>query len=495
LADQLMSKSSGPICSFLIEGCDKALSALSEGRTRDAISNVRGRLDEPVLRVAVGGRLNAGKSTLVNSLLGEKLAATNATECTTLVSLYGYGLTNQVVVRFQDGQSVTLPGQPLPSALAAAGRPSAEVSVIEVRSSNAILSRSYTLVDTPGLDSLSGLDALSLRALNEADALLYVMPHPGEDDREALAALRKAAKAAGITPLRTIGVLSRIDQLGDGTTDPWASARRVAGRYGRQLSGLLSSVVPVAGLVAETALGDQFTEGDMRPLRHLHKFAAGSPADITVALRTADDFRAHPALPLPAGDRDRLLGMLGIYGIRVALGALDSGIGGAAGLLRALRQASGIDALLTQLQRQFVELADPLRARWAIEVLDGISWTAQSPAEQSVLARLRDDLGLVRGHLRIRQLDLMGSLTDLEAGLWEGPEGTSSELTALAAGASLHSQLGLAPAASASEVRARLVERITAWRIAENTLSLSGSRHARVIGEYLQAAYDSLPAG
>ena len=54
------------------------------------------RLDEP-LRVAIAGRVKAGKSTLLNALVGERLAATDAGECTRIVTWYRHALGYRVV--------------------------------------------------------------------------------------------------------------------------------------------------------------------------------------------------------------------------------------------------------------------------------------------------------------------------------------------------------------------------------------------------------------
>ena len=48
------------------------------------------RLEGP-LRVAIAGRVKAGKSTLLNALLGEQLAPTDAGECTTIATWYRHG--------------------------------------------------------------------------------------------------------------------------------------------------------------------------------------------------------------------------------------------------------------------------------------------------------------------------------------------------------------------------------------------------------------------
>ena len=64
-------------------------------RTRTGWPRCTTRLDQP-LRVAVAGRVKAGKSTLLNALVGERLAPTDAGECTRIVTWYQDGHTYQV---------------------------------------------------------------------------------------------------------------------------------------------------------------------------------------------------------------------------------------------------------------------------------------------------------------------------------------------------------------------------------------------------------------
>ena len=53
------------------------------------------RLGGP-LRVAIAGRVKAGKSTLLNALVADRLAPTDAGECTRIVTWYADGHTYRV---------------------------------------------------------------------------------------------------------------------------------------------------------------------------------------------------------------------------------------------------------------------------------------------------------------------------------------------------------------------------------------------------------------
>src|SRR6476661_2968059 len=66
------------------------------------------RLHEP-LRIALAGAVKAGKSTLLNALVGQDIAPTDATECTRVVTWYRHGATPNVTARYGGGRLMNVP--------------------------------------------------------------------------------------------------------------------------------------------------------------------------------------------------------------------------------------------------------------------------------------------------------------------------------------------------------------------------------------------------
>src|SRR3954454_1772110 len=60
------------------------------------------RLNQPI-RIALAGTLKAGKSTLVNALVGEDIAPTDATEATRIVTWFRNGPTPKVTANHRGG--------------------------------------------------------------------------------------------------------------------------------------------------------------------------------------------------------------------------------------------------------------------------------------------------------------------------------------------------------------------------------------------------------
>ena len=68
----------------------------------------RPRLNQPI-RIALAGTLKAGKSTLVNALVGEDIAPTDATEATRIVTWFRNGPTPKVTANHRGGRRSNVP--------------------------------------------------------------------------------------------------------------------------------------------------------------------------------------------------------------------------------------------------------------------------------------------------------------------------------------------------------------------------------------------------
>src|SRR4029077_10964710 len=66
------------------------------------------RLNQPI-RIALAGSLKAGKSTLVNALVGEEIAPTDATEATRIATWFRHGPTPRVTANRYDGLRSNIP--------------------------------------------------------------------------------------------------------------------------------------------------------------------------------------------------------------------------------------------------------------------------------------------------------------------------------------------------------------------------------------------------
>ncbi|MFC0863382.1 dynamin family protein [Sphaerimonospora cavernae] len=489
-----MAEATYDLCHRVRGMCAEALAALRPGPFADAVGAVAERLADDTLVVAVGGRLNAGKSTLVNALLGQRLAPTGGTE-TTLVSAWFRGHhMNRVQVHFHDDRPpVSIPSRVGGGVPESMPYDHTEVSHLVVEAANKAIGRHYTLMDTPGRDAVSALDDYSMASIRKADALILAMPQPGEGDAEALREFQETMRGSRLSAANVLGVLTRIDQLGLGTglEEVWREADKVAGRSAGRMTGLVAEVIPVATMLAETARCERLTE------RHRHALGILAAADrgtLEDMLPYDDDFlsMAPDAVPVDTGMRRELLGLLDLYGIRQAVDAIDHGARDLAALRDALCERSGIDRLLECVQERLVAGADALRADAAVAALRAAVELA-GPAEKDVAGRLRILLRELGRHPALRRVELADAAQAHAAGTLPLPQRNADQLHTLMTGVTDAQRVGLPGDASPDALRGRTGELIDEWKILEAAISRRARLHATVVREIFETMYFSLP--
>ncbi len=131
-----------------------ARAALGEG-AQSSVDTALDRLTDP-LRIAIAGRVKAGKSTLLNAILGEDVAPTGTAEVTSIVTWYRAGPTPRIRVVRRDGRMSSAPIARVDASLAGSNAQldPRDVQRIDVEWPAPAL-ENMTLVDTPGLASLS----------------------------------------------------------------------------------------------------------------------------------------------------------------------------------------------------------------------------------------------------------------------------------------------------------------------------------------------------
>ncbi len=340
------------------------------------LADARRRLAQP-LRVAVAGKLKAGKSTLLNALLGEELAATDAGECTKVVTWYR-GADQARVVVHTAGAATPRPYDRSGGALQVdLGVPADEVDHVEVEWPTRRLA-DLTVIDTPGIASLStDVSARTYRALApdddrpaQADAVIYLLRHAHAGDMRFLESFHDD-ELAHATPMNAVGVLARADEIGSCRLSALDDAHRVAHRYQQdpRLQRVCPVVVPVSGLLGMA--GETLREEEFRALALL---AAGPPAEVTGLLMTADRFARRPGtVPVSEVERSHLLDRLGLFGVRLAVELLRDGtVGDATALRGEFIRRSGLAALRTVLLAQFTERSRILKARSALAAVTAV---------------------------------------------------------------------------------------------------------------------------
>lgn len=334
------------------------------------------RLNQP-MRIALAGTLKAGKSTLVNALVGENIAPTDATEATRIVTWFRHGLTPKVTANHRGGRRSNVPitRDPHGGGLTFdfASLDPGDVIDLDVEWPAAELIDA-TIIDTPGTSSLSrDVSARTLRLLvpedgvPRVDAVVFLLRTLNAAD---IALLKQIGELVGGSAgaLGVIGVASRADEIGAGRIDAMMSAKDVAQRFTAEMdrTGICQAVVPVSGLLALTARSLRQSE-----FVALEKLAGVESAELAKAMLSVDRFvredtGGSPPLPVDAATRAALLDRFGMFGLRISIAVLRAGVTDSVALADELLERSGLVALREVIDQQFAQRSDLLKAHTAL---------------------------------------------------------------------------------------------------------------------------------
>ncbi len=457
-----------------IADADAVLRSAAAVYRRDApvaavIEDLRTRLHEP-LRLAIAGMVKAGKSTLLNAMLGEQIAPTDTGECTRVVTWYRYSATPTVTMHPHKGPPRRMPIRRERGRLVLSldGLTAAEVDWIDVGWPLERL-KSVILIDTPGIGSLSGdTSARTERFLtpetspSAADAVVYLMRHVHGADVRFLEAFRDTAAGAAQT-VCAVSVLSRSDEIGSGRIDSLLSAGKVAQRYERDgdLASLVLRVIPVAGLLAEGAR--TLRESEYIALREL---AGLDRADRERLLVSADRFvRPSQTSTLSTDVREDLLARFGIFGIRLATALIRGGARSSSALSQQMVQQSGLVELQEFIAAQFQTRATALKTRGVLLQLQQLLRDHPREGLDEVHAGIER---IAAGAHTLRELALLATARSNGLPLAKTAAADAQRIAG-AHGTAAHVRLGLAEDAEPELLRASVTTQIAQWRRASQS--------------------------
>ncbi|UVS82636.1 dynamin family protein [Actinokineospora sp. UTMC 2448] len=478
----------GPLSAAVAHLCTRLQPQVSP-RTAAGFREVLRRLGAP-LQVAVAGRIKSGKSTLVNALIGRRVAPTDVGECTRLVTRFQYGTVDRVELVFFDGRKQVLPFDAAGMIPKDLDVDFDKVSHLEAYLTNAVL-RDLTVIDTPGLGSLDlasvkrteqllgaakhrkdddseetdddELDETSRNAVAGAEAVLYVVTQGVRaDDQQALAAFTAATASREAGPVNAIAVLNKADTItpesvagSDG--DVWKAASIIAEKQAATLKPRVADVIPVIGLLAESAESGGFTSADADALKTLSQL---DDATWETMLMSADIFTTWDC-DVPVGTRVRLLEKLDLYGIRSAVDALRADPELTAGALRRrLLESSGLARVRARLDGVFRARADGIKAAAA---LASVTALAQASGDAGERQRVHDAIEVLLQKPEAHQLRLLEALTLVASGAVDMPEDLADEVLRVGSTADVGEQLGL-KGRPHKELSAYALERAGWWR-------------------------------
>ena len=321
---------------------------------------------ETPFTLAVVGQMRAGKSSILNALIGTNLAVVGVNETTATINWFKYGQgdkTRRFCVNWKDRPAEEFDLKEIRRWVGDSAD-AADTSCLEFFADSRYL-QIANIVDTPGTrsaiqDHTEAIkeflavkrDGETRRLGGEADAILYVVPPVArESDEDLLKNFETTTRLPGSSPYNSMAVVHKWEAL----EIDHAEALRKADRIFKAMGGLVSVVIPVSAPLATAS--ERFDDRFWQVVLNL---SSNTPARIldNMLLGEEDFYDEYPGCSVPMKDRREFQTQFQLpwpclkFIIKTAR---SQSPGNESDLRRIILEASGLDRLRQELQARFFE--------------------------------------------------------------------------------------------------------------------------------------------
>lgn len=478
---------------------------------REELSRCYQRLQQP-MRVAIVGKIKAGKSTFMNALLEEQVVETGAVETTFNVNWLLHGRERSLTIYYKDKNR-----SPEPTSYEKLGQLTRRsedpevlaylrsIQYIRVTYPNDILCL-FDLIDTPGLESVYEDDAkntLELLMSKEmatatqdeaanADAIIYLFSKglSASDDKTLQEFQGDIVNQA--RPFNAIGVLTKADTNWRAYDDPVEGVQAITKRLisTQQVRKLFYTILPVAGLLglgAKTLTREEFTTLLQVATLPMERFSSMIQMERRFTSEYAD-------VPIPGERRKHLIKRLGQYGVSLAYKLINKqGIRGYAALKAALYEHSGLPAVRKLILSHFGNRAYLIKLSRVLNDLELAFIEIRSRVqgkEREVVADIAGKFQMIRQQEHaFEEIAVLGNYYENKLA-FSRHEGEDLLQVTGEYGLAYHERLGMPKDATLPELLWMAQTRLTYWK--EKMLDCSFDRDTRRAAQVIAQSYNRL---
>lgn len=175
------------------------------------------KLKSHIFSVGIMGEFKRGKSTVINALLGEKIAPADVVPASATLNRITYGPTPKATILFKDGHRETVPVNSIADYVtkiteeSAVTAESVEQAIVEYPCQ--FCQNNVEIIDTPGLNDDERMDAISEAVIPELDAVVMVLSANSPFSQSEAEFVRSKLMTSDVT--RMIVLVNRIDTIYD----------------------------------------------------------------------------------------------------------------------------------------------------------------------------------------------------------------------------------------------------------------------------------------